>query len=189
MKSTYFYIITGGPGVGKTALIEELNRQGFSTVPEDARRIIKEQIDLGGDGLPWKDKAHYAHLMYRAAIKNYQQAIQDNDSQVRFFDRGLLDTICYMRMEDIAIPASILDQIANYPYAHLVFILPPWQEIYHTDEERKQNWEEAEFTFQQMKETYLAFGYDVIELPKTSVSERATFILDHIAKHTNERRY
>lgn len=56
MKSTYFYIITGGPGVGKTALIEELNRQGFSTVPEDARRIIKEQIDLGGDGLPWKDK-------------------------------------------------------------------------------------------------------------------------------------
>ncbi len=52
MKSPYFYIITGGPGVGKTSLIEELNRQGFSTVSEDARRIIKEQVGLGEDGVP-----------------------------------------------------------------------------------------------------------------------------------------
>lgn len=189
MKSTYFYIITGGPGVGKTALIEELNRQGFSTVPEDARRIIKEQIDLGEDGLPWKNKEKYALLMCEASIHNYKLALKDTTSWILFFDRGLLDAICYMRMQDIMISNTALEQIANYRYAKSVFILPPWQEIYHTDAERKQDWKEAESTFHNMKNTYLAFGYDVIELPKTSVSERATFILNHIAKNRDEDQY
>lgn len=54
-------MITGGPGAGKTTLIDELNRLNFITIPEEARKIIKEQISIQGDGLPWKDKALYAN--------------------------------------------------------------------------------------------------------------------------------
>jgi len=49
-KEVRFYVITGGPGVGKTSLVSELNKFGFLTVPEDARKIIKEQIKIGGEG-------------------------------------------------------------------------------------------------------------------------------------------
>lgn len=35
------YVITGGPGVGKTTLIERLKQAGYSTVEEQARKIIK----------------------------------------------------------------------------------------------------------------------------------------------------
>lgn len=57
-----------------------------------------------------------------------------------------------------------------------MFLFPPWQEIYRTDNERKQSWKEAVYTFAMMKETYSKYGYNVIEVPKASVSERRQFI-------------
>ena len=55
-----FYVITGGPGVGKTTLIEGLRDLGFNTIDEDARKIIKNQVEIQGQGLPWKNKELYA---------------------------------------------------------------------------------------------------------------------------------
>lgn len=68
-----FHIITGGPGVGKTTLIKALSSKGFLTVAEDARQIIKTQMDIKGQGLPWKNKPYYTKLMLDAAIKSYSQ--------------------------------------------------------------------------------------------------------------------
>ena len=65
----------------------------------------------------------------------------------------------------------------NWRYNKSIFILPPWQEIYETDNERKQDWEEAVLTFEKMSETYKNYGYNIIEIPKISVRERANFIL------------
>ena len=48
-----FFVITGGPGVGKTTLLEALAKQGFPYVPEVAREIIREQASRNGDALPW----------------------------------------------------------------------------------------------------------------------------------------
>ena len=39
-------MITGGPGVGKTTLLEELKNRNHQIVPEIAREIIKEQLAL-----------------------------------------------------------------------------------------------------------------------------------------------
>lgn len=61
------YIITGGPGAGKTTLINALQKKGFKIVTEDARRIIKEEILIDGNGLPWKNKVFYAQLMAEAS--------------------------------------------------------------------------------------------------------------------------
>lgn len=36
-KENYFYVITGGPGVGKTTLLNELKNRGFTVFPEIAR--------------------------------------------------------------------------------------------------------------------------------------------------------
>lgn len=181
-RSTNFYVITGGPGVGKTALITELERLGYLTVAEDARRIIRTQAKQGGVGLPWKNKALYAHLMLDASIRRFQKALKGNRRAVHFFDRGVLDAVCYMRMEGIVITNEVSAQIAKYRYANKVFILPPWLEIYQNDDERKQSWEEASNTFIKMKETYQEFGYELIELPKASVSQRVEMICKYIAQ-------
>lgn len=68
----------------------------------------------------------------------------------------------------------------NLLYNKKVFILPPWKEIYQTDSERKQTWEEAIFTFTKMKETYLKYDYKLIEVPQDTIQNRVNFILNNI---------
>jgi predicted ATPase len=46
-----FFVLTGGPGVGKTTLLGELEKKKFKCVPEVAREIIKEQMKIEGEGI------------------------------------------------------------------------------------------------------------------------------------------
>ena len=43
-------VITGGPGAGKTTLINLLREAGFATAPEAGRAIIQDQSAIGGSG-------------------------------------------------------------------------------------------------------------------------------------------
>lgn len=51
--------------------------------------------------------------------------------------------------------------------------------IYGQDAERKQTLEEAGLTYRAMVDIYTVYGYELIELPKASVTERASFIVGH----------
>ncbi len=179
-NQTNFFVITGGPGVGKTSLINELSKRNFQVVDEDAREIIRNQMHQNGDALPWKNKELYAKFILDASIKSYENFISLKTSKPIFFDRGILDTICYMKMESLAITDEILQKLKRYKYNQKVFILPPWEEIYSTDEELKQDWKEAEKTFQFMFKTYKEFGYEVIEVPKISIESRADFVINQL---------
>jgi predicted ATPase len=69
----------------------------------------------------------------------------------------------------------------EYRYASPVFLAPAWREIYETDDERKQNWEEAERTCAVVAETYRECGYEVLELPRLDPKQRANFMAEHLA--------
>ena len=103
-----FFVLTGGPSVGKTSLLEALNQSGFQTIPEDARRIIKNQMQIDGDALPWRNKQKYADLMLEAALESYSEQKKLDIKSPIFFDRGHLDSICYMRMEQLKIDENKL---------------------------------------------------------------------------------
>ena len=49
------HVITGGPGVGKTTVVEILARRGYAIAPEAARMIIEEERLKDSDVLPWKN--------------------------------------------------------------------------------------------------------------------------------------
>ena len=176
----YFYIITGGPGVGKTSVINELYNYGFQVVSEDAREIIRAQIQSKGEALPWKNKDLYASHMLQASIESYNKTLTNESSVTTFFDRGIPDTICYMNMENIPISKHINNIVKRHIYNPNVFIMPPWKEIYTKDDERKQTWEEAEHTFYKMKEIYLKYNYILHEVPQGTVKQRVRFILNTI---------
>ncbi|SDI30426.1 AAA family ATPase [Chryseobacterium jejuense] len=176
------YILTGGPGAGKTTLLNGLNDIGFITVAEEGRRIIKEQLSSHGNGLPWIDKGLFAKLMFDSSIKSFQKIVRISGNDPVFFDRGILDTIGYLKLEKLPVPEEMDITAREMMYNKNVFILPPWKEIYENDPERKQTLEVAEHTFECIYETYLEYGYHVIEVPKVTVEQRIRFILDHIER-------
>ncbi len=49
-------VLTGGPGSGKSTLIEVLHRRGYPHSQEAGRAIIQEQVSIGGNALPWGDR-------------------------------------------------------------------------------------------------------------------------------------
>jgi len=49
------YVITGGPGFGKTDLINELRKSGYICSGEFARDLIETQLATDGEILPWKN--------------------------------------------------------------------------------------------------------------------------------------
>ena len=178
MYKPNFYIITGGPGVGKTTLLEQMARYGYNYVPEVARNIIKEQIEISGDALPWKDTRKYSDMMLGRSVDDFVR-LSDNNSLL-FFDRGIPDTYGYEVLIKLTISKDLEEAVKIYRYNPTVFILPPWKEIYETDNERKQDFKEAVDTFQVMKKVYADLGYNPVEVPCLPVKERAAFVLDKL---------
>lgn len=168
------YVITGGPGVGKTSLITALREQGFLCVDEVARELIRKQVEIGGDGLPWKNRTRYATLMLEGSVKSYLEHAASES--LLFFDRGIPDTLAYARLIGLPDTRFIEQSVAEYRYNPIVFMLPPWEEIYHTDRERKQSFREAMDTYYTMLMTYDTAGYTVAEVPKMPVPERVMFV-------------
>jgi predicted ATPase len=101
-------------------------------------------------------------------------------AQTTFSDRGIPDTLCYARLIGLTDVRSIESACREYRYASLVFLAPPWLEIYETDSERKQDFDEAVRTFALMSEIYRELGYETIELPKLAPTDRARFILERL---------
>ena len=185
-ENNNFYVITGGPGVGKTTLLDKLKKRNYKVVPEIARELIKEQQNTNGKALPWKNKNLYKEMMFDRSIKSFEEAENDtNKGNPIFFDRGFLDTICYAELIESEISERMESYAKNWRYNKTVFMLPPWQEIYETDNERKQDWKEAVLTFEKMSETYKKYGYNIIEVPKKTVNERVDFVLKIIENNTN----
>lgn len=167
-------IITGGPGSGKSSLIEALKRRGFKCSPEAGRAIIQDQVLIGGNALPWANRDAFAELMLCWELRSWHKA---EHHQTCYFDRGIPDIAGYLSLCNLPIPQHLEEAIRVFRYNEKVFIAPPWRDIYVQDSERKQSMDEAVLTYEAMIVTYENYGYELLELPYSSVDERADFII------------
>ena len=173
-----FFVITGGPGSGKSTLIDALAARGFARTVEAGRAIIQEQVASGGRALPWSDPAAFAEAMFEWELRSYATAEQQEG--VVLFDRGIPDVAGYLRLMNLTVPARIDAAVRSHRYNARVFVAPPWPEIFAHDAERKQTLDEAERTYHALIATYADYGYALVELPRTSVAQRAAFVMGQV---------
>jgi predicted ATPase len=171
----HLFVITGGPGSGKSTLIDALAARGICTMPEAGRAIIQDQLAIGGEALPWSDRRAFAELMLSWEMRSHRAGLRLRGSVI--FDRGVPDVLGYLRLNELSVPSHVERAAGMFRYHRRVFIAPPWPEIFARDAERKQSFEEAEATYEVMIATYAALGYDLVPLPLRSVEERVRFVL------------
>jgi predicted ATPase len=137
-------------------------------------------MQAGGTALPWNDREAYTHLMLQRSIESYSE--QTTAWTPMFCDRGIPDTLAYARLIGLS-DGDVIDRACrHYRYAPLVFLAPPWREIYETDSERKQDFPEAERTFIVVAEVYRQCGYELLEIPKLPPVARARFLLEQLQR-------
>jgi predicted ATPase len=176
MKTEGLFVVTGGPGSGKSTLIEALHRAGDARSVEAGRGVIQDQVTIGGCALPWCDPPAFAELMLCWEMRSYHMA-QDQAGSV-FFDRGVPDVVGYLRLLRLPVPKHMQKAAGVFRYNRRVFIAPPWPEIFQQDSERRQGLDEAVRTYEAMVTTYSGCGYELVELPRAPVEERVRFVIE-----------
>jgi predicted ATPase len=171
-------IITGGPGAGKTTIIDHLRAGGHAVAEEAGRAIIKYQNAIGGPARPGRDPLLFAELMLCWDIRNYQAALRRTGPV--FFDHAVPGLPGYFRLIGRPVPPHVETAARTYRYHRTAFVTPPWPEIYRRDTERRQTFAEAQRVYEVALAIYPEYGYELVEVPRGTVTDRARFILDRV---------
>jgi predicted ATPase len=172
-------IITGGPGTGKSTLLEQLRQAGFSVFEEVSRRLIQTQSQQPTPALPWTNLPLFAEICLEQMLEQYNTA---QPQRLNFYDRAIPDIIAYLRNGGVEVPPKYAQVLQDKPYDALVFFAPPWQQIYVNDQERPQTYEESLQIADLLKETYQQLGYRLITLPKASCEARVAFVREKVVE-------
>ncbi len=171
-------VIIGGPGTGKTTIIDGLIAKGHCCYPEISREVTMEAKKKGIDQLFLENPLLFSELLLQGRINQYKNASTEPHKTV-FLDRGIPDVLAYMHYIGDSYPVHFDEACRDHKYSK-IFILPPWEEIYTSDEARYENYEQAKLIYNHLVETYQKYGYCLIEVPKDTVENRILFILDNI---------
>lgn len=170
-----WYVLTGGPSSGKTTLLTELKNLGHTVVPEAARTVIDQGLAKGV--MPEelrKDEKWFQDEVLRLKVATERELPR---SAVTFFDRGMHDTIAYLRHYEYEIEDWIKLACQEASYA-IVFLLEPLK-VYEKDYARTEHNSFAEHIYHLLRDAYEEASIEVISLPPVSVKERLETILKY----------
>jgi predicted ATPase len=184
-KAGKFVVLSGCSGAGKSSLLAELGRRGFPIYEEPGRQVVKEQLYIGGDALPWGNWSLFLELTISRSIYHIVTAARRD--RLSFFDRGIVDQVSGLERRGLSIPEHLAAAVDRFRYHETVFIMPPWPEIFRNDGERKHSFEDALASYAPLLRAYERFGYRIVVVPKLDVSARADFVLNHLKESQEPR--
>lgn len=177
--------ITGAPGTGKTVVIEALQNKGYHCYPEVIRTMTAKEklrdtgLEIASNPLVFvDDPMAFNQQLLSQRIAQYEHSFSLKESFC-FFDRGIPDVLAYMDYFGQSYDISFIEAAEKHPYDQL-FIMPPWKEIYSTDNERLETFAQAEALDECLMNTYTSLGYEPVVVPKMTIEKRVTFILEEL---------
>jgi predicted ATPase len=178
-KNLKLIVISGCSGGGKSTLITELSKMGYSVIHEAATRVLEEQLAADGLITPWKNPLCFCELLIARAVDDFHRANSMTDplKKIIFFDRSFLEGIRWYNTFNSVNSDQYDNLIEALRYFHSIYITPPWKEIYDQNDFRRHSFDKSVDDYQRVAAFYSECGYQLQELPKVNVRARADFIL------------
>ncbi len=171
-------VITGGPGTGKSSIINHLKARGFLCYEEISRQVTLQARKDGIEQLFLTQPLLFSEKLLEGRTLQFMDAAKEPENAV-FLDRGLPDVLAYMDYIGDAYPKRFTEICKSHQY-DCAFVLAPWQEIFTSDSERYENFEQATEIHHHLFETYKRFGYQLIDVPFGSIENRTDFVIDSL---------
>jgi predicted ATPase len=126
------------------------------------------------------DPQLFNRKLLAARENDYLNALE-LQGHVAFYDRGIPDVLAYMDYFGQQDDEEFINTCMQYRYDK-VFILPPWEAIYISDNERLETFGEALEIHRCLTNIYERFGYEPDSVPEATVQERTAHILRNLTR-------
>ena len=179
------YVLTGGSSVGKTTIINELEKRGEPVIHEAASDWIASRIRLGINEFWKEDNLGYNILMLQL---EREKEFLDSNSRV-FIDRGIFDNYAYAMHYNLAgtQTLSLMNEALegidlNKRYAAIFYVLPYKEDFAPINTEiRRDTMKEVGELQAALYAIYSRHKNFIIVPGNMSPKERADFILEQIS--------
>lgn len=172
-------VLIGGPGTGKTSVLNILKERGFYCFDEVSREVTLKAQEKGIEQLFLTDPLLFSKMLLEGREIQYLNAKKRKETVI-FFDRGIPDVYAYLNYFKTKYPAHFIEKSNQYKYDY-IFHFSPWQEIYTTDNERYESFEASKIIDTFLVDAYHKLGYKIITIPFGSVNDRADYIINSLA--------
>jgi len=141
--------------------------------------MIKDGADAPIHSSGARKEGSFFREILQKRIKQYLDAPENEPS---FFDRGVPDSLAFFKYMGKAAPMALIHAVQKFRYNSTVFLLPFWEEIYKSDEVRKESIEQAKQLNRLIRDAYIESAYNILDIPESSVAERTQIIIDYIGQ-------
>lgn len=174
-KQTNWYVITGGPGSGKTTTINLLAARGYKTTIEHARHYLDTQLIKGKT----VEEVRNNQQQFQSGVLEMQieQEASLSPDEVIFLDRAIPDALAYYRFLNLVRDERLTEALntVSYRKVFVLDLLPLVQ-----DYARREDGAAQKRIHELLTEVYSALHFPVIHVPVLPPEERVEFILKNL---------
>lgn len=175
MIQTNWYVITGGPGCGKTTSIDLLAARGYKTTIEHARHYIDTKRQ---DGLTIEDIRKNQEEFQMAVLQmQIEEEARLDPADTVFLDRALPDALAYYHFLGLPPNQKLLDAMNIYAYRK-IFILDLLPIVH--DYARREDENAQKRIHELLIQVYTSLKFPVVHVPVLPAEQRVDFILQHL---------
>lgn len=176
-RSTNWYVFTGAPCSGKSAVIQALERRGFKVIQETARAYIDSKLAKGLTLREIKSDilSFERHILFEKV--RIEQALPINE--ILFLDRAVPDSVAYFQIEGLD-GAEVLKYCRHVRYRG-IFLFDRLK--FRADAVRTEDEELAGRIEGLLEKCYRQLGYPIIRVPVMPVERRMEWILGQVRSH------
>ena len=179
MINTSKIVISGGPGGGKTTIINSLMDMGYFCYDEISKGLIEKFKKSDNQNIFIESPVKFSSILWKKREEQYKNSIIQKKYDIVFFDRSLLDVTSYLEFVNKR-NFNLEKKLGNFSY-DIVFLIKPTKSFYTKDFSRHENFNQSMKIHNILEKNYKNH-FKTVNVPFKKLSERLNFIIKFCKK-------